>query len=63
MNWGQFGKAVYGGLVAFLGAIGTVLVDNASLGDLTDGQWVAAVLATVVAAGGVYYVPYVGSKP
>ena len=63
MNFGQFGKAVYAAVVAFLGSVATVLVDDAGFGDLTDGQWVTAVLAAIVAAGGVYFVPYVAAKP
>ncbi len=63
MNWAQFGKATYALVVAFLGSIATVLVDDAGLGDLTDGQWITAALAAIVAAGGVYFVPYVAAKP
>lgn len=47
-------KAIYATVVGFLSAIGVVLVGDASLGDVTDGQWLAAVLAAVVAGGGVY---------
>lgn len=49
----KYAKAIYAGVVAGLGALAAVLVDNASVGDLTDGQWVTVVLATLVAAGGV----------
>lgn len=52
------GKAVYAALVAFLGSIGVVLVGDTGLGELTAGQWVAAVLAALIAAGGVWNIPY-----
>lgn len=54
MNPALYAKAIYAFVVAGLGAIATVLVDNASLGDLTDGQWVTVVLAALVAGGGVF---------
>ena len=47
-------KAVYATAIAFLGSVATVLVDNASIGDLTDSQWAVAVLAGLIAGGGVY---------
>jgi hypothetical protein len=47
-------KAIYATIVAFLGSVVTVLVDDASIGDLTDGQWAVAILAALVAGGGVY---------
>lgn len=56
----QFAKAIFAGVVAALTALSTVLVDDASLGDLTDGQWVVVVLGALVAAGGVYALPYKG---
>lgn len=45
-----YAKAVYGAVVgallAFLGALATALTGDAtSLGDLTDGQWITAVVA------------------
>lgn len=57
MNVGLYAKAIYAFVVAGLGAIATVLVDNASLGDLTDGQWVTVILAALVAGGGVFGIP------
>ena len=57
MNPALYAKAVYAFIVAGLGAIATVLVDNASIGDLTDGQWVTALLAALVAGGGVFGIP------
>jgi hypothetical protein len=59
MNLGQFGKAVYGGLVAGLGSLAIVMVGDVSFGDITDGQWVAAVLEALVVGGGVYGIKYV----
>jgi len=47
-------KAIYATVVAFLSAIGVVLVGDASFSDITSGQWVAAILASVLAGGGVY---------
>lgn len=59
---GQFGKAAFAFALAFLGALATVLVGGASLGDVTAGQYVAAAIAGLVAAGGVYGIPYVPAK-
>jgi hypothetical protein len=50
-------KAVYAGLVAGLGALAAIMVGDVGLGDVSDGQWVATVLAALVAAGGVYGIP------
>jgi hypothetical protein len=50
---GRYWKALYAALVAFLGALVTVMVDDVGFGDIADGQWVAAVLAGLVAGGGV----------
>jgi hypothetical protein len=50
-----YAKAIYSGLVAFLGSIGTALlaVDDAGFGDLSTGVWVAAGVLGLVAGGGV----------
>lgn len=53
-----FGKALFAAAIAFLGAIVTVLVGDTGLGDLTDGQWATAILAALIAAGGVWNLPY-----
>ena len=53
----QAAKAFYAALVAFLGAVATVLVGDASLGDLSDGQWITTALAALIAFGGVYRLP------
>lgn len=50
----QVAKAIYAGAIAGLGSLVTVLVGDASLGDVTDGQWATIVLAALIAAGGVY---------
>lgn len=61
-NLGQFGKAGFAFALAFLGSLVTVLVGGASFGDVTAGQWVSAALAGLIAAGGVYGIPYVAAK-
>lgn len=50
-------KAILAALIAGFGSLSAVLVDNKSIGDVTDGQWVAIVLATLIALGAVYGVP------
>lgn len=50
----QSAKAIFAGLIAGLGSLSAVLVDEANISDLTDGQWVVVVLSTLVAFGGVY---------
>ena len=53
----QAAKAVYGGVTAALASLVTVMVGDVGFGDITDGQWVAAVLAGLIVAGGVYGIP------
>jgi hypothetical protein len=60
--YGQFGKAAFAFAVAFLGALAAIMVGSVGFEDISDGQWVAAVLAGLVAGGGVYGIPYVPSK-
>ncbi len=62
MNLAQFGKAAFGGLIAFGGALTTVMVGDVGFAELSDGQWVSAILAGLVAAGGIYGIPYVPRK-
>ena len=50
-------KAILAAAIAGVGALGAVLVDNKAIGDVTDGQWVAIALATLIALGGVYLTP------
>lgn len=57
MNFAPYAKAILASLIAGLGALATALVDDKSLGDVSDGQWVAVVLAFLVALAGVYAVP------
>ncbi len=52
-----YAKAIIAALVAGLGSLATALVDGKSLGDVTDGQWLAVVLALLVALGAVFAVP------
>ena len=47
-------KAIFAAAIAFLGSVATVLVGDVGFGDVTDGQWVVAVLAGLVAGGGVF---------
>lgn len=47
-------KAWYAFVVAGLGSLVTVLVDDAGIGDITDGQWGTALLVGLIAGGGVY---------
>jgi hypothetical protein len=47
-------KAFYGSAVAFLSGLGTVLVGNESIGDVTTAQWVTIATATIVAWGAIY---------
>ena len=49
----KFAKAIYGGLVAGLGALSTVLVGNTTLDEVTQGQWVIIAVATLTVGGGV----------
>ena len=59
---GQFGKAGFAFALAFLGSIAAILVGGVGFGDVSAGQWVTAALAGLVAAGGVYGIPYVPAK-
>ncbi len=47
-------KAFFAAAVAFLSGLVTVLVGDTGFGDITSGQWVTLVLATLIAFGGVY---------
>lgn len=50
-------KAILAALIAFVGGLAVALVGDTSFSELTDGQWVAAVLAGLVALGGVWGIP------
>ena len=47
-------KALYAAATAFLAAIATVLVDGATVSDITQGQWVVIAGFALAAAGGVF---------
>lgn len=53
----KYAKAIVASIVAFLGSLSTALVDDKSFGDLSDGQWVVAVIAFLTALGAVWAVP------
>lgn len=53
----QSAKAIYAGLSAFIGALAVVMVGEVGFGDVTDGQWVAAVGVALGVAGGVWGIP------
>lgn len=50
-------KAIFATITTFLTGLITVVVDDANIGDVTQGQWLAIILATLVAGGGVYGLP------
>jgi hypothetical protein len=43
-------KAIYAAVIAFLGTLGTAFTD----GGVSSQEWIAIVLATVLAGGGTY---------
>lgn len=47
-------KALYSGAMAFLGGLATVLTGDATLGQVTEGQWVTICAFTLGAIGGTY---------
>lgn len=49
----QYVKAIYAAVVAGLGALGALLVNDTGLDDVTAGQWVFVALTALVAGGGV----------
>ena len=53
----KYAKALVAAVIAFLGALSTALVDDKSFGDLTDGQWVVAVIAFLTALAAVWATP------
>lgn len=63
-----YAKPVYGGAVAFLGSLGTAMIEVTKdgrvveqAGVVTGQEWIAVVLATVVAVGAVFGVT--GTEP
>lgn len=59
MNFAQFGKAAFAAVFTFASSLVVVMVGDVGFGDVTDGQWLAAAVAGLGAAGGVYGIPYV----
>jgi hypothetical protein len=57
------GKAAFGGIVAFLGSLAVVLQGDMQLADVSDGQWLTAILAGLTVAGGVWGIPYRRLEP
>jgi hypothetical protein len=53
----QYAKAFVGAVIALLGALSTALVDDKSFGDLSDGQWVVAASAFLVAFSAIWAGP------
>jgi hypothetical protein len=53
----QVVKAFVGAIVAFLTSLSTALVDDKGFSDITDGQWVVAVIAFLTAFAAVWAVP------
>ncbi|MFI6329846.1 hypothetical protein ACIBBG_16285 [Micromonospora chersina] len=53
MGWKPYAKAIVGGAVAGLTALGTALADN----HVTPSEWVGVAIATLAALGIVYAVP------
>lgn len=63
MNLGQFGKAAYAGMLAFLGSLAVVMVGDVGFGDVSDGQWISSLVLGLASAGGVYGIPYKPATP
>lgn len=55
-------RAIFAAAAALGTGLAAVLVDNASIGDLTDGQWVTIALGALVAFGGVFGISNVKAK-
>jgi hypothetical protein len=54
---GKYAKAFVGAAIAFLTSLSTALVDDKSFNDITDGQWVVAVIALLTAFAAIWSVP------
>lgn len=50
-------KAIVGAVVAALGTLSGLLVNDTSIGDITAGQWVTVAIAFFVALGAIWVVP------
>ena len=55
MNFSYYVKAIYAGLVTFLGALLAALQAAPDIGfsDLSSAAWITIALATIIAIGGV----------
>jgi hypothetical protein len=55
MNWAYISKAVYAGIVTFLGALLASLQAAPDIGfaDLSSAAWITIALATILSVGGV----------
>ena len=50
MTWAKYvTKAIWAGAVALLGGLAAIMVGDVGFGDITGGQWVTVLLATVLA--------------
>jgi hypothetical protein len=53
-TWSKALKALYAGVVTFVGQLTTVLTGSAGVSDVTQGQWASIGLFTLVSVGGVF---------
>lgn len=59
MNWGYANKAAAAAVTAFGGAYATANLDHV----VDSGEWVAIVVATVIAIGAVFTIPNAQGAP
>lgn len=57
MRLSSYLKAFVGAIIAFLTSLSTALVDDKGFADITDGQWVVAIIAALTALGVIWAVP------
>ena len=55
MDWAYLTKAIYVGVVTFLGSLLAALqaVPDVGISDITTAAWITIALATIIAVGGV----------
>jgi hypothetical protein len=53
----QYLKAFVAAVIAHLTSLSTALVDDKSFNDISDGQWVVAIIALLTAFAAVWSVP------
>ncbi|HTR78225.1 MAG TPA: hypothetical protein VMH39_08950 [Gemmatimonadaceae bacterium] len=58
----QIAKALAGGILGALTALGGYLTNSTSLGQVTAGQWVYVAIAFLVGTGVVYAIPNAAQK-